>query len=185
MDQPIASMSDEWGSSASRKSGGTANADPLLRVVDAGLLGVICVAPFFFGGRHDLGRLVLVTLIALSSAAWFARQALLPAARWPRTIAHLILFLAVALLVLQIVPLPPDWIAQLSPKAAELLPISVGDSDPTRFGPWQTMSLSPHETTKSLAMLLSYGLLFVVVTGRIETSADVQRLMNWIALSAS
>jgi len=161
-------------------------ANHLLRVVDVGLCGVILVAPYFFGGRHDFGRLILVSLIALTSAAWFVRQALLPAARWPRTIAHAILLLAAALLVLQIIPLPPAWHSWLSPNSAELLPLwTTGGSDATGLGTWQTLSLIPHETTKSLAMLLSYSLLFITVAGRIQERADIQRILNWIGLSAA
>ena len=161
-------------------------ANHLLRVVDFGLCGVIFVAPYFFGGRHDLGRLVLVSLIALTAAAWFTRQALLPTARWPRTAAHVILLLAAALLLLQIIPLPPAWHAWLSPNSAELLPLwTAENSSATGFGAWQTLSLIPHETTKSLAMLLSYGLLFVTVAGRIQETADIRRILNWIGLSAA
>src|SRR5438270_411786 len=72
-------------------------ADALLRVVDAGLCGVIFIAPYFFGGRHDLGRLLLVSIIVVTATAWFLRQAMLPLARWPRTIAYGLLLLAAAL----------------------------------------------------------------------------------------
>ncbi len=161
-------------------------ADYLLHIVDAGLAGVICVSPFVFGGRHDMGRLMLVLLIAVTAAAWFARQAILPAARWPGTIVHLFIVLAAALLVLQIVPLPSEWIASLSPKTAELLPLwNAGGQQATGFGTWQTLSFMPHETTKSLAMLLSYGLLFGVVIGRIQSTDDIQRFIMWVAISAT
>jgi tetratricopeptide (TPR) repeat protein len=157
----------------------------LLRVVDLGLCGVIFVAPYFFGGRHDLGRLVLVSLIGATAAAWFVRQALLPAARWPRTCAHAIVLLAAALLVVQIIPLPPAWHAWISPTAANLLPLwSASAADGAPLGAWQTASLAPHETAKSLAMLLSYGLLFATVAGRIQERADIHRILNWMAFSA-
>ncbi len=176
---------DGWGPGSRQLKSGRSAADVLLRVVDGGLCGVIFVAPYFFGGRHDMGRLLLVSIIAMTATAWFARQALLPAARWPRTIAYLLLLLAAALIVLQIVPLPQDWIARLSPRTSQLLPLwSGGGEGATNFGRWQTLSLMPHETTKSLAMLLSYSLLFIVVIGRIEEKADAERLLQGVALSA-
>jgi hypothetical protein len=76
----------------------------LLHVVDGGLIGIIGIAPYFFGGRHDVGRLLLVSLIAITSAAWFLRQAMLPQANWPRTSIFAISLIACGLLVFQVIP---------------------------------------------------------------------------------
>ncbi|HEX5471749.1 MAG TPA: hypothetical protein VFW73_07665, partial [Lacipirellulaceae bacterium] len=73
--------SDAWGFGGKPAKADDSPADKLLRVVDAGLCGVIFVAPYFFGGRHDMGRLLLVSFIAVTAIAWFIRQAMLPAAR--------------------------------------------------------------------------------------------------------
>lgn len=176
---------DGWGSAASRVDTGGHAARRLLYVVDAALCGVVFVAPLFFGGRHDLGRLVFVAFVAIAAAAWFTRQALLPTARWTHTAAHAILLLAVASLVVQLVPLPDSWLAALAPRTARLLPLWTAGGDPAfSLGQWRTLSLYPHETTKSLAMLVSYALLFIVVAQRIGDTADVRRLLRWIAASA-
>jgi O-antigen ligase/tetratricopeptide (TPR) repeat protein len=175
--------SASWGSNA-RKVEQTSAAS-LLRVVDAGLCGIVFVAPYFFGGRHDVGRLVFVSFVAVTAVAWFARQATLPSARWPRTFAYGVLLLTAALVALQIVPLPAEWITRLSPRTGQLLPIwNDGSSSSVCLGSWRTLSLVPHETTKALALLLSYCLLFVVVVGRIVVRADVRRLLNWIGISS-
>ena len=159
-------------------------AEFLLRLVDTGLCGVICVAPFFFGGRHDFGRLVLVTLIGVTATAWFVRLALLPHAPRIRTAAHGIILAAVAMLVAQLVPLPASWLAALSPRTPELLPLWTMHGGAAQLGTWRTLSLMPQETTKSLAMLLSYALLFLVVIGRVESTADVRRLLRIIAVAS-
>ncbi len=156
----------------------------LLAVVDAGLLATICLAPFVFGGRHDLGRLVFVSLVGLTAIAWFARQSVLPKAAWTRTAAFGVLLLAVGLLALQLVPLPTSWLALVSPRTIELLPLWTTADAAVHLGPWKTLSLTPHETTLSLAMLVSYGLLFTVLVQRIQTVADVEKLLNTIAISA-
>jgi O-antigen ligase/tetratricopeptide (TPR) repeat protein len=182
MDQPTAF----WGRHAQSAATGATLPGALLRVVDAGLCGVIFIAPYFFGGRHDLGRLVFVSIVAVTAAAWFLRQAVLPAAGWTRTTAHGLLLLAAALVTLQIVPLPADWLATISPRTAQLLPLwTAGSGDAAQLGTWQTISLVPHETTKALAMLLSYGLLFLVVIGRVEDHTDVRRLLKWIGVAAA
>jgi hypothetical protein len=158
----------------------------LLRLVDAGLLGVIIVAPYFFGGRHDLGRLVYVALVAATATAWFVRQAMRPTSHWKDTAAFGVLLLAVGLLILQIVPLPTAWVDWLAPRNARLLPLwhAGGGSTAGLLGQWNTISLVPHETTKALAMLLAHGLLFVVVAQRIESVVDVKRLLRWTGVSA-
>lgn len=161
-----------------------AHSDALLRVVDAGLCGVICVAPFFFGGRHDSGRLLLVSLIGVTATAWFVRQARMPGARWNRTFAHWIWLSAVGLLLLQLIPLPLSWIEALSPRTIQLLPLWSSDGGAVGLGSWTTLSLMPHETTKSLAMMVSYGLLFTVVVDRVQNGADVRRLLRMVAVAS-
>ena len=133
-----------------------------------------------------MGRFLLVLIITATATAWFARQAMMTTARWPRTIAYPFLLLVAGLVLMQIVPLPPELISRLSPRTGELLPLwNGGGSETGSFGTWQTLSLMPHETTKALAMVLSYGLLFIVVVGRIEEKADAERLLQGVAISAA
>jgi O-antigen ligase len=173
-----------WGGAAQRASRQSTVAEHLLHIVDAGLCGIIILAPYVFGGRHDMGRLVLVSLISITTAAWFVRQSILPVAQWPRTAAHAVVLLAAAFLIFQVVPLPPAVVATLAPRNAELLPLWTTAADQATLGTWQTLSLNPHETTKALAMLASYGLLFVVVTGRIQHASDIRRILKMVAVSA-
>jgi O-antigen ligase/tetratricopeptide (TPR) repeat protein len=182
MHRKLSTSAGDWGAATAKRAQRLTAADMLLRVVDAGLCGILCAAPFVFGGRHDLGRLVFVSLIAVVSAAWFARQAMLPAAAWHRTAAMLIPLGAAGLLLFQLLPLPSPWLVHLSPRISELLPLwSADNSGPAHLGTWQILSVAPHETVKSLAMLASYGLLFAVVCGRIQDTADVERILNYLA----
>ena len=156
----------------------------LLAVVDAGLLATICAAPFVFGGRHDLGRLVFVSLVGVTTIAWFARQSLMPHAKWTRTAAYGILLLAVALLALQLVPLPAEWISRLSPRTAKLLPLWITSDAVVQLGLWKTLTLTPRDSMLSLAMLVSYGLWFTVLAQRLETITDVEKLLNVVGIAA-
>lgn len=187
MHRSSSTKSAAWGGSPAAHAERLASYDLLLRVVDGGLCGITCVAPFFFGGRHDLGRLVFVVLVAVVSTAWFARQALLPIAHsWPRTAAKFVPLAAASLLVLQLVPLPSAWLAFVAPRHAELLTLWMpGGGGAAHLGTWQKLSLTPHETVKSLAMLLSYGLLFLVVASRIQDTSDIRRALNCVAIGAA
>jgi len=73
----------------------------LLRLVDAGLIGVLFVAPLFMGGRGDVGRLVYVALVCWTSVCWLLRQCLLADARWRWSGLEAILLAGVGLVVLQ------------------------------------------------------------------------------------
>ena len=156
----------------------------LLWAVDAGLFATICVAPFVFGGRHDLGRLIFSTLVVLTAIAWLFRQCLLPKPYWTRTAAHGILLLATALVIVQMVPLPTAAIEWLAPRTTKLLPLWTPGASNVSLGTWQTITLTPHETALSLSMLLSYCLLFIVVAQRVQAAEDVVRLLKWVAISA-
>ena len=157
----------------------------LLRAADAGLLAIVCLAPYLLGGRNDVGRFVFVALVAITTTAWFFRQSLVSTAKWTRTAAHAVMILAVALVVLQLVPLPATWLARLAPRTAELLPLWTTGASPVNVGAWRTLSLTPHDTVLCLAMLVSYCLVFVVVTQRVQSVSDVWRLLSWIALAAA
>ena len=156
-----------------------------LRVVDAGFCGILFVAPLFFGGRHDLGRLVFVTLVAVIALAWCGRQIALGGGRWTRSISQMVVALTVVLVGLQLLPLRSDWIEQLSPRIATLLPLWTDSSQGSvQLGTWHTLSLSPESTRIALSMLLAYGLLFVTAVQRFRSLDEIERLLNWIALSA-
>lgn len=171
------------GPAANRRAGDTLAAR-LLTFVDGGLAAIICAAPFVFGGRHDLGRLVFVSLVAVTAAAWFLRQCILPEARVTRTKAYWLLALAIALVAVQLVPLPLDWLTRVSPRMRELLPMWTSGDGGLQLGSWSTLTLTPRETKLALAMLVSYALLITVLLQRIEKTADVERILNLVAISA-
>jgi len=171
--------------SRSRKQGGS-GVSPLaahcLQVVDLCLLGVLFLAPLFFGGRHLLGRLVFIVLASTAGVAWLTHQALLKRGKWTRTWANVLGLAAILLVVLQLVPLPTDWIEYLVPRNASLLALWNNGAVP-HLGDWQTLSLTPSSTKIALATLIAYVLLFVTVAGRLRERADIERLIRMIALA--
>jgi O-antigen ligase len=169
---------------SARRFAPTSVADALLKITDLSLAGLIVVAPLLLGGRHDFGRFVFALFVAIAAASWLARQAVLGEGAWPHRRVHWLLGAATLMLLLQLAPLPPGWLQRLSPRTAVLLPLWTGAADPGELGQWRTLSLAPEETRLSLAMLAAYILLFVTVSQRIESRADVARLLKWIGLSA-
>ena len=156
-----------------------------LQVVDTCLVGIVLVAPIFLGGRNPWGRFVFIVIACLAGVTWFTRQAMLKRAAWTRTWAHLIGLAALLIVILQLVPLPADVIAQLAPRARSLLPLwTVESVDSAQFGDWPTLSFTPSSTKIALATLIAYVLLFVTAAQRLKSLADIERLLRLIALSA-
>ena len=157
----------------------------LLQVVDVGLAGVIFVAPLLMGGRHAVGQLALTVFAVAAAWAWAIRQCFQPDARWRPTAATPLLLLGLAIVVLQIVPLPPWLLARLSPATADVLPLWGADAGAAAWlGCWNCISFTPSETLAGLVIFLDFLLLFLVVAQRIRHVEDVERLLRWCALSA-
>jgi O-antigen ligase len=157
----------------------------LLRIVDCGLCGVIFVVPLLMGGRSALGQLVLSALASVVACAWFLRQGIRK--EWVRLpiVPAVFLAAAVALTALQFVPLPSSALSVLSPNLVDILPLWQSQSDsPSQLGVWSTISLAPSATRTCLAVLIAYGLLFLVTIQRIGGVKDVQRILRWCAISA-
>jgi len=157
----------------------------LLKIVDLGIWGLIFVAPLFFGGRHGLGRFVLVLLASGTALAWLILQMFESRGRWQPSLAYVVILLAMVLVLGQLIPLPGGWLDVLTPRHAELLPAWTSGTDfPVHLGSWQTISLTPNQTRVSLAILWALSLVFIVVANRVRTLEDIERILRWIAVAA-
>lgn len=150
--------------------------------VDAGIAGVIFVAPLFMGGRHPLGKLVFVAIVCATAIAWLLRQCVATEARWERSWTHWIIVGGVALILLQLVPLPQNFLRVLSPSMQEHVPLWTQGGD-LRLGTWSQVSLYPDATCGGLVMFVSCAMLFIVVAQHTSKIADIERLLRWLAIS--
>ena len=155
----------------------------LLWAVDAGLAATLLLVPLAMGGRTALGQLLLVALAACIAACWCLRQALSADRAWVRSPADWLVLGVLAFLALQTVPLPASWLAALSPRMYEILPLWAPRPDgAATFGLWKTLSLAPGETRDGFVVVMAFGLLFLVVVQRVRRPQDVEDLMRWISL---
>jgi tetratricopeptide (TPR) repeat protein len=158
----------------------------LLSLVDLGLAGVVFFAPWFMGGRHPLGQLVLVSIICGTSGAWTFRQCLAAKRRWPWCGAEPLLAAALVLIVIQLIPLPEWLLGKLSPSLGDVLPLWTTQAEgPLNLGRWSQLTLMPEATRGGLVMFMAYAMLFLVVVQRVRDEADVERLLRWIALATA
>ena len=174
---------------------GAAGRDPsfvrlLQHGVDVGIAGVLLLAPLAMGGRYPLGRLVLVLLVAITAVSWcLARTLSRQQTSWFWSGAEWIGGLAVLLVVLQLTPLSPAWRDCFSPQVAQLLPLWSQPADPSsgetlaNWSSWNRITLAPQATRGGLAMLLTYLMLFGVVSQHVWRKGDIERLLRIVALA--
>ena len=102
----------------------------LLRGVDAGLVGTLFLVPLAMGGRSAIGQSALAILTFWTAACWCLRCLLTARPDWWWSWAEPVVLAAVGLVVLQIVPLPPNVVQFLSPHLYERLPLWAPGGEP-------------------------------------------------------
>ena len=157
----------------------------LVALCDLFLIGAIAVVPLCYEGRTPFGVLLLTLCSAGGMLSWSLHQLTTSERRWRWSGSELLWFAACGLCGLQLTALPPEWIAQLSPKLATLLPAwTDGAGQPWLPERWTTLSVTPGATQAGLVIFLSLGMLFFTALQRLQTQADVERLLKNVALSS-
>jgi len=157
----------------------------LLAVTHWSTLLLLFVAPMLLGGRHPLGRLVVVALISLLAVSWIWRRYAGQDLRWHWTGLEWLIVATIGVTAFQLIPLPGASLERLSPAIAKHLSVwTESAADNLQGGPWSCISLHPQATRHGLAMFMAYALLLVVTVQRLQSVRDVERLTRWIAGSA-
>lgn len=139
------------------------------------------VAPWLFGASEPWA-VDLVSMVAFAGAiCWLVSVAACPPACLRARGVTVILLLLLALLGLQVVPLPPGLIKALSPFSAsagtrglELLR-SLGLA-PDGETVWTVLSVAPGATRAAIALFSMYFLAFLVVANGTHHWSDVRRM---------
>ncbi|MEX0587110.1 MAG: hypothetical protein WD176_10725, partial [Pirellulales bacterium] len=155
----------------------------LNQVADAALVAVMFVVPCLLGGVLPSAQLLLGVLSLCAAIAWLLGQMLSKESGWNWLGVEPLIVLGVALLVLQITPLPHEWRDKLSPELAKRI---VPSDEATALSAldWNTLSVTPAATRHSLVNLIAYALLFLVAAQRVRTVLDAQRMLRWVACAA-
>jgi O-antigen ligase len=125
------------------------------------LTGCVLVIALLFGGGTSQGlwsdaAVQLASLPLLVVAVWgLLRGRAGPRSAW----IVLLLFIALVLPVLQLVPMPPDWWNQLPGRG----PIAAAYADIGIALPWLPLSLTPSATERSLLSLLPAAAIFLAI----------------------
>ena len=129
-----------------------------------GLLVLLVWVPIPLGSNRAWAWTLLEVWAFALTAAWLVAWALLrvevPEVTRRAWLAWIVLALWLLLQAIYIVPLPPDWVAALSPEAARVqaLAIDAGIERGT-----MTLSVEPHASRESLLKSLAYCAVFFLV----------------------
>lgn len=158
-------------------------ADFLSQIADAALVAVMFVVPCLLGGVPPSAQLLLGVLTLIAAGAWLLGQVVSRDSGWNWLGVEPIIVLGIALLVLQVTPLPLEWRDRLSPELSRLL---APPTDAAAVGPpeWRTLSVTPAATRHALANFVAYAVLFLVAAQRVRSAADARRMLVWIAAAA-
>ncbi len=151
------------------------------RAGDVGIGACLFIAPLWFGGRHDLGRLLYVVAVAVAVIGVFSHAALEGRKLRIPPIVLCLMAAAIGLLTLQTFPLPDAIYQWLAPDLSSTLPLWSSTAWGTE---WHTLSFSPAETREGLALLTAHTLLFLAVATRLQSLDDLRRLLSAIAYLA-
>lgn len=154
-------------------------------ILDAGLLLGAFGVPFAFGGRHSIGEFLLVCSAILCSIGWLTHQLCREQSDWVPTRVEPLLLAIIALVLVQIVPLPQSVIGTLSPAMDDVMPLrtTAAIDDGVFQAPWSHLSMSVGESTSGLAIAAAYILIFLVAAQRIRTADDASRMLKLVAVS--
>jgi O-antigen ligase len=151
-----------------------------LRVV---VIGLLTAAPFAFGAVEPWAYFSLIGIAAATGVlswahAHWARSHGVQVARVPQT---RLLVALIALVAIQIVPLPPAWLSRLSPGSFQyydflsLVPVRT----------WHSISVSPVNTARGLLFLVAMSLLYATVVRDFQESRWRRRLAAAVVVAAS
>ena len=128
-----------------------------------------------FGGRTAVGQLIFVVGTAITVSCWLLQQLASRESRRTWTGSEWLWLMGIAIGVAQIAPLPPDWLSAISPRIGHvLMPPGAGA---LRTDVWNQLSFAPWETASGLATFVSYALMFLVISQRLHSLVDIERMM--------
>ena len=158
--------------------------DALSRLYDLGLVICVFAVPLTMAGIREFGEAGFVFCSFVMGVTWAVSQLLYGRSTTRFSGAELVCLLAVALVWLQVQPLPGDILGRLSPFAAEKLSLW-GSTEGRLLGhsAWQQISMTPEATRSGLVLLIAYVMFFLSLVHRLQTPKDIDRTMKLVALS--
>jgi O-antigen ligase len=152
------------------------------RTIDAGLILLVLFTPLAFGSVHvwaySLMELTVFSLMML----WALKSLFISSVRIDRGLVPVYTSLLVFLIVacLQMIPLPPEAIRFLSPKAYELYGTAIPGYEGSNT--LRSLSIYPHATKVNIVKFISYAGVFFLITQEIRDKRRLERIIIALVL---
>ena len=158
----------------------------LVTATDVCLVLTLVTVSIGFGGWMAHGQLALVIGASATAICWALYQFLSSSARWTFTGSEWLWLAGILVGLIQIIPLPGNWMLTLAPQIKEVIPLWF-DSEFNDYlrATWNQLSLAPWETSSGLATFISYALLFFVTVQRMRTVKDVERGLCGVVIASA
>jgi O-antigen ligase len=151
------------------------------RTIDAGLILLVVFTPLAFGSVHvwaySFMELVVFSLMILWGLKLFITSVSIDRVLMP---VYISLLVFISMVFLQMIPMPPEAIRLLSPKAYELYGLAIPgyeDGDILR-----SLSIYPHVTKVKLVQFISYAFVFFLITQEVREKRRIERIIIAIVL---
>jgi O-antigen ligase len=149
--------------------------------IDLGLIMLVLFTPLAFGSVHIWAYTTMELTVFFLLAIRAVKSILYPAPVVDGALVpvHLGLLMFGLVVLLQTVPLPPDVLKAISPKAYELYGLAIpGYGDPAGADSIRrALSIYPHRTKVDLVKFLSYAGVFILITVEIREERRIKRIM--------
>ena len=149
-------------------------------LIDGVMTALLIFCPLALGGVNDWAQLVIMCLTWTMGILFFAKHALHRREHIVITGVYVIIALYVLLLVAQIVPMSPQWVDMLSPRAASIRAMGF----PKDAGiPNTTLSLAPFYTWQVLRLMIAYAIVFIVALNTYREGWQIRKILGVIAIA--
>ena len=168
------------------------------RVIQGGLFFIIFFTPFAFGSTqvwaYTVMELAVISLIGIWFIKWILKK---KKDKWDKSKVHPVILIPISLFIclvlFQLIPLPPQFIKNLSPNTYKLYTQTIPDwpalKDPRSTPPELTtqnrrsISIHRHATWIEFIKILAYiGIFFLVIT-TIKTRHQIKRMVIMIIIT--
>jgi O-antigen ligase len=148
--------------------------------IEGGLAVLLAFGPLAFGAVEAWSELVVVALAAALSIAVMIRVVVDRTFHLPWTWAYVPLGMFLAAVAFQLIPLPRDWVAALSPTADATRAELLGEQSPSLSTSISTISMYPLATSHGLRLVMVGAAVFFVAAATIRTPRQVERVLSII-----
>jgi len=152
-------------------------------IIEWQLIALLAFMPFAFGAVHAWSEAVVITLAAGMSIALLIKLLVRPDVRLVWSWAYVPVAGFLALVLLQLIPLPAGLVGAISPRSLLIRRELLADL-PTQFHQidFITLSLYPEGTRHDLRLLVAVAAIFVVCVNVIRRMEQIRRLLAAIAV---